>query len=117
MGEETKHAETVVNRHHHDAFRREALAVVAKLGAVAGDKAAAVEVDQHGQSFAIRLGGRPNVQVETIFADAVRSKTHVGEEPRLHTTWTKLTRLPDAIPVLNWLWLAPAQVVDRWLGK
>jgi len=49
MGEEAEDIEAIVDRHGHNAPAGHLAAVVTRLGAVARNKAAAVEVHQHRQ--------------------------------------------------------------------
>src|SRR5690606_16170330 len=59
----------------------------------------------------------PDVQVEAVFADTVRTKNHVVEDALLHALRAELRRSAFALPILHRLWLAPAQVADRRLRE
>ena len=74
MREKSEDAEPVVDGDGDDAFARHALAVVARLGAVARQEAAAEEVHEHGQALAGALGRGPDVEVQAILAHAVERK-------------------------------------------
>src|ERR1041384_6875632 len=117
MGHESEHAEPVVDRNDDDSLRGHTLAVVAWLGAVAGNESAAVEINKHRESVAIRFGGSPDIQIKAILAHAVRSKSHVVKDRRLHAAWAEVDRLFDTFPVLHRLRLAPAQVTYWWLSE
>ncbi len=70
MGEEAQGVQPMVERDDDDSTRRETRAVVARLGARASDKAAAVDPDHHGQARAIARRGRgPDVEIEAILGD------------------------------------------------
>ena len=68
MREEPEHAEPVVERDEHHALARERLAVVARLGAGAGLKAAAVNPHHHRQPIAGGLAGVQMLRVEAVLA-------------------------------------------------
>ena len=56
MGEEAQRIEPMVHGHNDNAARRETRAVVARFGARADDKAAAVNPDHHRQTRALSPG-------------------------------------------------------------
>src|SRR5215218_6319803 len=90
MRHESKHSEPVVDRDDDDALRGHALAVVPRLRSIAAHKAAAVEINEHRQSFARGFRRCPNIEIETVFTHSVRTENHVVEDPSLHTAWTKV---------------------------
>src|SRR5579859_3939170 len=100
MREETKDAKTVVDRDGDDALARHALAVVAPLGSVPGNESASVEVDEDRKPLSAGLRGRPDVQVKTVLAHAIRAKVHVSEDGRLHCPRPELIGFAHAIPAL-----------------
>src|SRR6185369_15743044 len=92
MGHKSKDSEPVVYGYRDDTFRRHALTVITRLGPISRYEAAAVVVNQYGEMLVRSFGRSPDVQVETVFAHAVGSKTHVSKYRRLHAAWSKLFR-------------------------
>src|SRR6185437_8569458 len=113
MRHEAECAETIIHRDRHDAFGREAFAVVARLRTIARDEAAAEEINEHGKPVSRGLGGCTDIQVEAVFAHTVRAETHVAENRLLHAARTELLRVTHAGPWLHRLRLFPAQAADR----
>ena len=110
MGEVAEYALAVVGRYGHDAVACHRHAGIARLAAAAGKQAAAVEVDEHGQPLGKGLGGRPDVEVETVLAHLLRAEVHVAEEGFLHGIGAKLLGLAHALPMGGGLWGLPAQL-------
>src|SRR5690606_18165041 len=117
MREQTEDAEPIVQGHRDDALLRHAGAVITGLGTVARDETAAVDIDENRELFGSALRRCPYVQVEAVFADAVRAKDHVVEDAPLHALRAELGRLALALPILHRLRLAPAQIPDRRLRE
>src|SRR5204863_8898998 len=69
--EEAEYAQPVVDGDDDDALAGHALAVVAGFRPVAAYEATAIKINQHGKPFSIRPGGRPDVEIETVFTHAV----------------------------------------------
>ena len=110
VGEEAEDAEAVVNGDGHDAAAGHALAVVARLGAVPGHEPAAVKIDEHRQPLSARRGGRPDVEVEAVFAHPVGAEAHVAEDGVLHAARAELDGLAHARPALDGLRRLPTLV-------
>ena len=71
MGEKAQHVETVVHGHDHDAARREPRAVIARLGARAGDVAAAMDPEHDRQPVrSFGRGRRPDIEIEAVLRHA-----------------------------------------------
>jgi hypothetical protein len=70
MGEETEHAETVVDGHEDDAVRGELLTVELGLGAPAFAVAATVDPVSDGE-FRVGLAGSggPDIEVQAVLAE------------------------------------------------
>ena len=67
MREEAERIEAVVERHDHDAARREARSVVARLRTRADDEAAPVNPDHDRKLLRIvRFDRRPDVKSEAV---------------------------------------------------
>jgi hypothetical protein len=117
MRKEAKDIQAVVDAERDDAALRHARAVVARLRAVAGDVAAAVEIDQHRQPLRCWLGRRPHVEVQAILAHAIRAEVHVAEDGQLHGARPELIGLAHARPRRGRLRRAPAQATHRRGGE
>src|SRR5688572_12057440 len=115
MSEEAEQAEAVVDGDRDDAFASHAGAVVTRFGTVPRDEAAAVEIDEDGQTLVGGFGRGPDVEVEAIFAHAVGAKVHIGKDRKLHRAWAEFFRLAHAFPRFHRLRGLPAQLADRRL--
>ena len=117
MREEAEDALAVVCRDGDDAFARHRPACVARFAAAAGHQTASVEINQDGELLGHGFGGRPDVQVEAIFAHFLRAEVHVAEHSLLHGIGTVFVRQPDAIPFLDRLRSLPPEVSDGRGGE
>src|SRR5437588_10904788 len=79
MHKETENVRTVIDRHGDDAVPGHTLAVIARLRPVAVLKPAAEDVYQDWKFLAIRLGGRPDVEVQAILVHAVAAEPVVRD--------------------------------------
>jgi hypothetical protein len=114
VGEKAQRVEPVVERHDEDAARREARAVVARLGAGAHGGAAAVNPDHRGQARTVSRRGRsPDVEIEAILGDAGDGRVDVVEQDALQRVHAKGARRADARPGRNRLRWTPTQRADR----
>src|SRR5207253_175399 len=100
------------------AFARHVLAVIARLRTIAVLEPTAENIKQDGEVLVARLRGSPDVQIEAVLAHAVAAEPIicVGRS-QLHASRSELVGIADALPVLDGLGLAPAQVSDRRLAK
>src|SRR5271165_5252593 len=99
MRQEPEDIQPIVYRDRDDPPPRHALAVVSPLGAVTRLKTAAVKINQHRQPLLLRPGRRPDVEVEAIFAHAIRAKAHVSENWPLHRPGAEFVGLAHTCPV------------------
>jgi len=113
MGQKAKDVQPVVGRDGHEAASGQGLTVIAGLGTIARNVAAAVKVDQHRQAGVRRIRGGPDIEVEAILADLVRTKVHVAKGTELHGTRAKSIGLAHTLPGLKRLGRLPAQVANR----
>src|SRR5262245_27510288 len=112
MRKETEDAEAVIDRDEDDPLACERLAVVAWLGAGPGLEAAAVNPHHHRQAIGRRRRGRPDVQVQAIFAGWA-AKVDVAEDVTLHALRAELDRIAHALPRRRGLRFPPAVLADR----
>src|SRR3954469_5121997 len=113
MREEAEDAEPMTDRDDDNAALRHALAIVAWLGAIAGNEAATVDVEEDGQlSRAARLG-HPDVEVQTILAHARVAKHHVTEDTRLHALVGESVSSSNSLPVGCRLRRPPPEIAHR----
>ena len=118
MREEAEDAEPVAHRDDDDAALRHALAVVARLRAIAGDEAAAVVVDEHRQTRARpRVGRRPDVEIEAVLAHAGVAEHHVAVDARLHALVGEAVGLAHALPPRRGLRRLPAELSHGRRGE
>ena len=88
MGEKTQRIEPMVERDDEDAARGKTRAVIARLGAGADDKPAAVNPDHRRQARAIVRGGRrPNIEIKAILGDSGGARVDVVEDDALQRIW------------------------------
>ena len=119
MREEAEDTEAVIHRDDDNAFLGEVGTVLPRLGSGASDETSAINPDHHGEfvfSFA-EFRGRPDIQVETVFAYTRIAEDHVVENPALHAARAEFGGLADAFPLggrHRWL---PAEVADGRFGE
>ena len=117
MGEKAQRIEPMVEGHDEDAARGEMRAVIARLGAGADDKPAAVNPDHRRQPRAIVRGGRrPDVEIEAILGDAGGARVDVVEHDALQRIWPEGADGAHARPRRNRLGRPPAQARNRRRG-
>ena len=117
MGEEAQRIEPMVDGDDDNAARGKTRAVVARFGAGADDKAAAVNPDHHRQArFCPRSGRRPDVEMEAILGGCSSAEVDVVPHDALHRMRAELMCRPHACPRRNRLRRAPAQWPDRRRG-
>lgn len=119
VSEETEDPEAIVDGYRDDAFCRRAFAVVTIFGAVAGDVAAAVEINEDGKELftAGCFGGLPDIKIETVFAGAGGAELHIAEDGKLFGFGSEVAGFAYALPVGRGLGFAPAKITDGWGGK
>src|SRR5277367_535141 len=91
MGEKSKNGKPVVHAHNHDAFVRQTLAILPRLGCRSDLKAAAVDPHHHGEFAIWRSLGSPDIQIEAVFARPRVAKPQVAENISLHAMRAKLS--------------------------
>ena len=117
MGEQTKHSEPVVYSHGDDTSSSKAFAVITELGTIAGHETCAIEVHQHRKFLICFFCRGPHIQIKTIFAHAVRAKTHVAKNGKLHGAGTKFIGFAHTRPIWDGLWFPPAQISSWCSGE
>src|SRR4029079_16437793 len=118
MREVPKGAEPIVDGHYHDAFFREAGPIVRRDRAGASDQGAPVH-PYHHRTFFPALRGRPDVQIETIFARCFGwFVKHRGCGVRsLFAAGPGRVGFLHSGPRNHRLGRFPTQVTDRWRRK
>ena len=117
MSEKAQRIETMVDGDDDNAPRGKTCAVVARFGARADDKAAAVNPRHHRQArFCPRRGRRPDVEMEAILGGRGSAEIDVVPHDALHGMGAKLVCRPHACPGRNGLRRAPAQAPERRRG-
>lgn len=121
MREEAEDAEAVVHRNDDDALFGEVGAVLARLGGGARGEAAAIDPDHDGElvfGFAfVDFGGRPDVEVEAVFARARVPENHVVVDVALHAARAELGGFAGAFPFRGFDGRLPAEIADGRLGE
>ena len=110
MRKEAKRANAIVHAHQHHALVRQVLAVVDGGGGGAEGEPAAVDPDEHGDTFTGGLRRGPDVHVKAVLADVPLAVTLVRVRP-------ELVGRSHALPLHGRLRRAPAEVADRRRGK
>src|SRR5687768_1294439 len=105
MREKAERANAVVDRDEHDAFAREVFTIVCGRGVRAEGETAAVDPDQHGQTFVRRFGRRPDVQIQAVFAYVPLAVTLV----RIRREFVSLAH---ALPFRSRLGGTPAKITN-----
>src|SRR5215475_4495566 len=101
MGEEPEDVQPVVYCDRNHPLAGHVFAIVPRLGSISVLKAATENVYQNRQSLSIRLGGRPYVQEEAVFAHPLAAEPVVGIRRRaLHTACSESIGIADSGPVL-----------------
>ena len=117
MGEKTQRIEAMVERNDEDAARGKMRAIIARLGAGADDKPAAVNPDHRRQPRAIVRGGRrPDVEIKAILGDSGGVRVDVVEDHALQRIWPEGADRAHAGPRRNRLRRPPAQAPQRRSG-
>ena len=98
MREKTELPDAIVNADEHHAFLGQFLAAVARIGRGTGGETAAVNPDQHGNAVFCRFRRRPDIQIQTVFAQPL---------PLLERATGRICR-PDARRPNSWRALARA---------
>ncbi|MDD1450864.1 hypothetical protein NHF48_007600 [Sphingomonas sp. H160509] len=112
--EEPERTEPVIDRHDDDSLLRHRRAVIAQFRPVTCDRAATVDVEQHGQPRArFRARRRPDVERQAILADTGRTELHVGEQRLLHAARTEAVGFAYTDPLRSGSRWLPPQRADR----
>src|ERR1035438_7066120 len=99
MDEEAEDVGAVVDGDRDYALAGHALAVIARLRAVAVLEAAAEDVNENWKFFVTRFGGGPDVEVEAILAHAVAAEPVVGAgRGALHAPGAEVVGVASAGP-------------------
>src|SRR6186997_1014406 len=106
MREPSEYADTIVEGHNDQSFRRKPFAVIDRYGRRALRVGAAVDVHEDRTALRGGAGRRPDVQVEAVFADLAVRHELVG--PRLplghdglDATGRERVGEPDTRPLLR----------------
>ena len=114
MGEEAQRIEPMVKRDDDDASCRKTRAVVARFGARADDRSAAVDPYHCRQARAYpRSSRRPNIEIEAILGDAGGVRIDIVPDDALQRIGAEGMGRADARPGRNRLRRVPTQRSDR----
>jgi hypothetical protein len=127
MREEAEDSQAVVDGHQHHAFPGERFAVGAGCRARATGVAAGMEPHHHGTLVIGGSSGRPDVEVETIFAHRLSAApcgsgtlaaTFRRAAPAaLHAHWSELIGHAGSFPFSGRLRSAKTQIANGWCRK
>ncbi len=118
MSEESEDVGSVIDRDRDHTRARHVRSVVPRLRAVTVLESAAEDVNENRKLLLVRLGRRPDVEVEAVLAHSAASEpvVRIRRSP-LHTPRAELVRIANALPVLHRFGLAPAQFTNRRLAE
>jgi hypothetical protein len=110
MGEKAQRVEPMVERDDEDAARGKMRTIIARLGAGADDKPAAVNPDHRRQPRPIVRGGRrPDIEIKAILGDSGGARVDVVEDHALQRIWPEGPDRAHAGPRRDRLRRPPAQ--------
>lgn len=114
MREKAERSEAIIDRHQNDAAPRQRRAVVNRRTPAAGDISAAVNPHHDRKFLGGGFGGRPDVEIQAIFARlAELESVKAFERVWLRTRRAKLRAGAHAVPGFDRLRRLPTQLADR----
>src|SRR5450759_757874 len=111
MRQKSELTDAVGNADEHHAFLGQFFTAVVWIGRRTGTEPAAVNPDEHGNMVVCGFRGRPDIQIQAVFA-------HPRTVSRsLNGRWAELGGLLYAFPFRRGPRISPAEITHWWRGK